>query len=206
MRIVQGGPGELELFAFGEKNQATLNFLEDHAYNLSNTLTSAGRAFMERGREIFERYNGAEALRMAKAAIRTVQHIFQPDSVRSLDNIGAIQQAPLTMQRWLMACPYVREFYHSQRCDGYSNTYIDMEPGSRGVDHTDYRKVMTGMLVEQEEGDADWKVTNYPFDLDDDDVRLTLTEKTDIISTWDLIRSMMQTGQEDPTSPYCDKL
>lgn len=200
MRIVQGGPGTLELFAFGEKTQAALNYLEDQTYNMSQTLTEAGRMFMERGRDIFERYNGAEALRAAKAAIRTVQHYFQADVIRPLTDIGAIQQAPLSMQRWIMADPNIREFYHAQRCEGYAETYMDMEPGSRGMDHSDYRKVISGVIQELPEGDSDWKAY-ISFDGDDDDVRLTLTEKTDVMSTWDLIRSMMSPGREDPTSP-----
>lgn len=200
MRIMQGGPGEMELFAFGQKSQATLNFLEDQAYQLSNTLTTAGRAFMERGKEIFERYNGAEALRMAKAALRSVTHAFQEDIIRPLKTIGSMQQAPLSMQRWIMACPEIREYYHHQRCEGYSDTYVDIEPGSRGIDHSDYRKVVSGLIQECTEGDVDWKTTIY-FEGDDDDVRLTLSEKVDILSTWDLIRSMMAPGKEDPTSP-----
>jgi hypothetical protein len=200
MRIITGDPGTLELFAFGEKTQSALNFLEDQAYRLSDSLTNTGKAFMEQGREVFQRYNGSEALRAAKAAIRTVQYCFQTDIIRPLSNIGAMQQAPLSMQRWIMACPDVRELYHQQRCDGYSDTYIDMEPASIGTDHTDYRKVMSGLIQECVEGDVDWKTTIY-FEGDDDDVRLSLSEKVDIVSTWDLIKSMMTPGKEDPTSP-----
>lgn len=205
MRIIEGGPATLELFAFGEKTQGALNFLEDQAYQLSNTLTDTGRAFMQRGREIFERYNGAEALRAAKSAIRHVQHCFQQDIIRPLTNIGAIQQAPLSMQRWIMASPDIREFYHHQRCEGYADTYVDMEPKSIGIEHTDYRKVMSGVIQECEEGDIDWKTTIY-FEGDDDDVRLSLAEKVDIMSVWSLIKTMMSPGKEDPTSPSCCNL
>lgn len=200
MRVITGGPGTLEMFAFGEKTQSALNFLEDQAYRLSDTLTNTGRAFMEKGKEIFERYNGAEALRAAKAAIRSVQYHFQSDVIRPLNDIGAMQQAPLSMQRWIMACPDVREFYHQQRCDGYVDTYVDMEPTSIGAEHSDYRKVMSGIIQECNEGDVDWK-TNIYFEGDDDDVRLSLCEKTDILSVWSLIKTMMKPGNEDPTSP-----
>jgi hypothetical protein len=155
---------------------------------------------MEKGREVFERYNGAEALRAAKAAIRSVQFCFQEDVIRPLYDIGAIQQAPLSMQRWIMASPDVREFYHQQRCEGYADTYIDMEPKSIGIDHSDYRKVMSGVIQECEEGDFDWKTVIY-FEGDDNDVRLSLSEKVDVLSVWSMIKSMMRPGNEDPTSP-----
>jgi hypothetical protein len=200
VRIITGGPGTLELFAFGDKTQSALNFLEDQAYRLSDTLTNTGRAFMEKGREVFERYNGAEALRAAKAAIRSVQFHFQEDTIRPLYDIGAIQQAPLSMQRWIMASPDVREFYHQQRCDGYADTYVDMEPKSIGADHSDYRKVMYGIIQECDDGEFDWMTKIY-FEGDDNDVRLSLSEKVDVMSVWSLIKSMMKPGSEDPTSP-----
>ena len=204
MIIVQGGgPQDMSLFAFGQMTPATTQMLQAQNFNLGQTLTDAGRAFMERSQQIFERFNGDEAIRRAKAAIRTIQHAFQPDIIRPLRDIGALQQAPYAMQRWIMASPDVREWYHQQRCDGYSNAYVDMEPGSVGEQHRDYRMVMNG--IAQEHPEADWVIYNY-FEHEDDDVKLTLGEQVDILSAWDLVRSMLKLGKEDPTSPYCDKL
>lgn len=207
MVIIEGGPHEFGALAFGEVHPATLNFLESQAYNLSHALNDAGRRFMQRGQQIFEQFNGMEAIRRTKAALRSIQHAFQPDSIRYLDNIASMQQAPVAMQRWIMACPVVREHYHQNRCDGYSDTYVDMEPGSIGANHTDWQKVMNGLLLPHDvEGqEADWKCTTY-FHTDEGDVRLTLTDQIDILSTWDAIKSMMGPGKEDPTSPYCDKM
>lgn len=162
---------------------------------------------MARGREIFERFSGAEAIRLAKAAMRYAQHAFQPNVIRPLQNIADIQQAPGVMQRWVMANPMVREQFHMQRCDGYSETYVDVHPQDRGVNHYDFRRVMSGVLQEctEEEG-ADWKVVNH-FEFDHfDDVQLSTREKDDILTVWDLIEGLMKPGAEDPTSPYCNRL
>lgn len=198
-----GGPQDMSLFAFGQMTPATTQMLQSQNFNLGQTLSDAGRAFLNRSQQIFEQFNGDEAIRRAKAAIRTIQHAFQPDIIRPLRDIGALQQAPYSMQRWIMACPEVRTLYHQQRCDGYSNSYIDVEPNRIGEQHRDYRLVMSG--IAQEHPEADWVIHNY-YEHEADDVKLSLGEQVDIVTAWDLVKAMLDKGGEDPTSPWCDKL
>lgn len=204
MRIINGNAGIYNALSFGEKSQSTLNYLQNQFEFLPQMVTAAGQAFIQRSKEVFESFNSSEAIRKAKAAIRTVQHIFQSDSIRPLQTLGEMQQAPLSMQRWIMACPEVREEYIKHRCEGYSDTYADYNPGVVGPDHNDWRIVNTGIFQEEDE-DGEYKYTCYDTDNEDDPV-LTLGEKGDILSTWDLIKHMMKPGKEDPTSPYCNKL
>lgn len=200
--VIRGGSAEFGQFAFGQKSQATLNFLENQVTNLSQTLTDAGRSFMQRGAEIFERYNGAEAIRMTKAALRAAQHAFQADVIRPLRTISEMQQAPLSMQRWIMACPEIRQMYHEQRCDGYSPTYVDLHPKDIGENHRDWQIVMSGLVRQDEEGDTFF--TEYLGD--ENDPQLDLVEQEDILTTWDLIMAQQRAGKEDATDPYCGKL
>jgi anaerobic ribonucleoside-triphosphate reductase len=207
MRLVSGHPDMFNHIAFGMPNQRMANFLESQFTNLGPVLNEAGQAFIDKSKQVFERFQGSEAMRLAKAAMRTVQHMFDPDTVRYLDNVSALQQARPAMQRWIMASPEVREWYHKQRCDGYSITYLDEHPGDVGVNHTDWRIVNSGVIKElpdDHESGADWMFTNYYFD--DVDTKLTLGEKVDIMSTWDVIKTMLKPGGEDPTSPYADRL
>ena len=202
--IVNGGPDVYASVAFGQKSPATVQFLQQQYDNLSHTLIQAGNSFVDKSRELFERYNGHTAMRLAKAALRSTQHMFQHDVIYSMQSIGAIQQAQLTMQRWIMASPDVRKMYQAQQCDGYSDTYVDMHPGTIGEDHYDYRKVMTGVIqLDPENEEIDWFRKTWYTDHDLGDVDLTLSEKVDILSVWDLMKTMMKPGKEDPTSPYC---
>lgn len=206
--FIQGGPGQanFDAIAFGVPIQANLNFLEERLNNYSTTMQEAGEAFLKRGMDVFNRFGGSEAIRLAKAAVRSVQHAFDKDIVRELKTIGAVQQAGQNMQRWIMASPDVRTLYHQQRCDGYSNSYVDVAPGQIGKDHYDWRLVNTGIIeMTPEDPDHEWVAVQY-LDESDDDVHLSLQEKEEIKSTWDFIKTMMLPGKEDPTSPYCDKL
>lgn len=206
--FIEGGVGgaSFDAVAFGIPSQANLNFLEERLTDFSNTMAGAGRDFINRGLQVFEKYGGSEAIRLAKAAVRSVQHAFDTDCIRELTTIGAVQQAGQKMQRFIMACPEVRQLYHRQQCDGYSNSYIDMEPGSIGHTHYDWRLVNTGIVEETpEDPDYEWSAVNY-FDESANDVDLTLQEKMEIRSTWDFIKTKMLPGKEDPTSPYCNRL
>lgn len=206
--FINGGPGQanFDAIAFGVPIQANLNFLEERLNNYSATMQNAGEAFLKRGMEVFNRYGGADAIRLAKAAVRSVQHAFDKDMVRELKTIGSVQQAGQQMQRWIMANPTVREMFHQQRCDGYSNQYVDIAPNSIGKDHYDWRLVNTGLVNETpDDPDHEWSCVNH-LDESADDVFLSLPEKLEILSTWDFISKLMVPGKEDPTSPYCDKL
>lgn len=204
--IIDGGATAFKTLAFGMPHQGTLNFLEHRLQRTSEFLNETGREFMSRGLEIFNQYAGSEAMRLAKAAIRSVQHAFDPNVIMPLHDIGAIQQAPLSMQRWIMAEPTVRALFHQNRCDGYSDSYVDMHPGQIGQDHLDWRVVNNGYIHETpNDEEYDWTCVNY-FDVREDDVQLDLGEKNTIFDVWDKLRVLVKAGGEDPTSPFCDKL
>jgi hypothetical protein len=117
--------------------------------------------------------------------------------------MGAMQQAPVVMQRWIMAEPTVRTLYHKQECDGFSDTYKDMSPGIVGEQHYDYRRVMDGVI--QEDGDS-WCAKFYMDDLVEGDTPLIFRDKMDILSTWERVTMYIAAGDEDPTSTTADKL
>jgi len=205
--IVNGGRQAYSAIAFGLPNTNTVSFLQNQFTSMSSVMSEAGRSFMERGRELFDKYHGAEAMRLAKAAIRATQHMFMHDAIMELNNISQFQQAKPVMQRWIMACPDIRKLYHQQRCDGYSGSYIDMYPGTIGEDHYDYRKVMSGIMVvgETDDCDYDWRMRVWIED-DENDVTLSFGDKTTILSVWDMVKSMAKPGKEDPTDPLCGTL
>lgn len=202
-----GGVSDFDALMYGQKHQGTLNFLQNNIQQLaqmSHTLTDAGRQFFAGAAQRFEELNSAEAMRLARAAVRRAGSVFQRDEIRSMWELPQIQNAPLTMQRWIMAEPTVRQMYQEQRCDGYSETYVDMHPGAIGADHYDYRRVTNGIIVDDEE--HGWKATIYLDELIEGDRDLTLDEKVDILTTWDIVSSLMKEGSEDPTSSWGGKL
>lgn len=205
MQVIVGGRAEFNGLVYGDKHPGTTRFLQNQAnIGFSNTLTGVGKQMFSNIQSLYDKFNGENVMRLAKAARRKVSGLFQQDVIKPLWSIEEIQRATVNMQRWVMAHPGLREIYHQQRCDGYSNTYVDMHPGDVGEKHYDYRRVMDGFVQEDDEGT--FKVTYYYDDVPEDDVDLTLRDKVDITNTWDQISRFIKHTDHDPTSVYGEKL
>lgn len=205
MQVIVGGQAEFNSLVYGDMHPGTMRFLQNQvSQGFSNTLTDVGRNMLSSVGSLFEKFNGENALRLAKAARRKVTGLFQQDIVKPLWSLEEIQQAALTMQRWVMAHPGIRKLYHDQRCDGFSDTYLDMQPDVFGEKHYDYRRVMDGLATEDQDGTLN--ITYYYDDVPDDDPELSLHDVVDIRNTWDMIERYLKHTDDDPTSIYGDKL
>jgi hypothetical protein len=198
LNIVYGGADAFDAVLYGEKNPVNVEYFRSQVNNVSTTLTDIGKQFFANSNALFEQFHGSDAMRLAKAAVRTAKGLFTPNVVCSIFDIGGFQQAPLVMQRWIMANPVVRETYHKQACDGYSGTYVDMHPDDVGEKHYDYRRVMDNVVQDDDEGG--WFTKSYIEELIVGDRDLLIREKSDILSTWQIVEMFMKAGLEDPTS------
>ena len=201
--VIFGDDRVFSAAAYGVQDWRAQEFLAQQYEGLSSQLTAAGQAFFAGAKNIFEELSGSQAMRLARAAGRKVRSLWNSDEIQRLLDIGAMQHAPLTMQRWIMAEPTVRKLYQQQRCDGYGETYRDMHPGDIGEDHYDYRRVMNGLVVEDEQGNL--TATTY-FDELLDEPELTIEEQIEIIDTWDALKAFLRKGEEDPTSKWAADL
>jgi hypothetical protein len=210
VQVVSGGVSEFNALAYQERHPSTIGFLQGQFENARSAFTEAGSRFVQGAKDLFERFNGDEALRRARALARTVKNAFQRNEIRSIFDLAGLQAANQVMQRWNMANPTLRQMYHDQRVDGYSDSYVDMHPGQIGDDHYDYRLVTNGMVLavpkqkgEEEEG---WKVTFYFEDAVEGDRHLDVSEQSDILSTWDVVEAMLKIGEDDPSNQRGGKL
>ncbi len=205
MQVIVGGQAEFNGLVYGDKHPGTMQFLQNQiGQGFSNTMTDIGQRMFNSVQNLYEKFNGENVLRLAKAARRKVTGIFQQDVVKPLWSIEEIQQATLVMQRWVMAHPGLRKLYHEQRCDGYSDTYVDMQPDSIGEKHYDYRRVMDGFGTEDSDGNLQF--IHYYDDVPDDDPELSIHDRVDIVNTWDMISRYLKHTNHDPSSIYGDEL
>lgn len=198
--LVAGGADAYLAATYGLPHPATLDFIQRQVHNATDTLTAAGRQFMQGAHELYEKYSSSHAMRIMRAAARAATHFWESNTIRYLADIGAMQHAPQVMHRWIMAEPEVRKLYHENRCDGYSHSYVDAAPNDIGDSHYDYRRVMQGVVVETEDGG--WKARTWHEELEDDDYEFSMEEKADILDSWWAIRQIIRAGGEDPTSAF----
>lgn len=203
--VIYGDDLQFRALAYGAPHPGTLEFLANQFNNVSQVVQNGAAMFTERVRSMYDEFNSETAMRLTQAAIRRVTTLWGGDSIRLLDSIADFQNAPNKMVRWIMAEPSVRELYHQQRLDGYSDLYVDVHPGAVGEHHYDYRRVMDGIVVlndDPDENTPEWYAVSYIEDLIEDDVALTLPEQVDIMDTWKAVARHIKIGGDDPTSRY----
>lgn len=205
--FIEGGSMTFDALTYGGPHPGTLNFLQQQFENITPTLQHAGQQFVQQAQSWFEQLNGSAALRAMKSAGRAIKSLWQLDEVRPLTELAQLQFASPTMQRWVMAEPTIRKLYHQGAVDGYSDTYVDAYPKDIGETHYDYRRVMDGIVVVNDEDHPhEWTATTYIDEMYEDEQPLTLEEQMDILDTWDFMRAHLKHSKEDPTSIYCNEI
>lgn len=197
-------PGVFSYLLFPDQNPANLAYFQNQLGQISDTLNEAGRRFMETSREVYERINSSDLAMKARMALRHVKGFFHPNQVVPLEKLEDIMAAQAMMQRFIMAQPDLRAMYHEQRADGYSDTYVDLEPGKIGAAHYDYRRVTDGII--QFADDGSWSAITYSEELRAGDRDLSFGEQVDVLGTWDIVRMFVKAGKDDPSNPWGGEL
>lgn len=198
--LVTGGEHSVESLMYGQQHQNTIEFCRDQMDNMSNGLSMASEAFQERARSLFDTFAGSDAMRLATAAKRAVNSLWDDDNIKELCTIAEMQWAGQTMQRYVMASPFIREKYQKQTIEGYEGSYTDFFEGDIGEDHYDYRRVMNGVMVETKPDT--YYATTYYDDLYPNDRELEIEEQSDILNSWENIKAAILEDKEDPTSKW----
>lgn len=172
-----------------DRYERTMDYLE-------KTSTATGRAFLNKSKEIFESINSSEALRRTRATIRSALGIRRADSLFRVHELDDLRAVGIGMQRFLMADPVIREKYHRQQCDGYSDTYRDVHKGDIGKHHYDYRRVMNGVYRTEKDTDGEEVMVREVFyeHLIEGDRELDFIEQSDIIDSWTIQRMAFEAG------------
>lgn len=198
-QIMEGGADMFNALAHSMPHPNTVNYLQSQLNQPVQAINDASQQFIQQANEAYERFASSDSMRLARAAVRMVGNAWEMDTIRPMHDIGEIQQAKPTMQRWVMALPDIRKLYHQQQCDGYGETYRDIDPGMSGEQQYDYRRVMDGFVEVTDDG---WEATQYFEDLIEGDRDLLLEEQSDIMSTWSRVRQAIHERDEDPTSKW----
>lgn len=210
VRLVVGGAQEFNALAYGQRHPGTMQYLEEQAYRISDNLTDAGRNFFSNVQQLHQQFSGSDAMRQARAVLKMVQGVFQANEIRPLWDVGEFQAVGSVMQRWIMAEPTYRARYHNQLCDGFSDTYRDVEPGVVGRDHYDWRRANDGLMQDVKEDSDQPLLTWYLDPLKEGDRHLELDEKVDIKNVHNrlkyLVAQAILENTEDPGSIFGNKL
>ena len=201
-------PGVMTMMSFPEIPPMARDWVNNQLQSASTMLTDVGRTFFNRATELHRVYNDGTIERAARKVLRGVKSLMHPNMICSLDTIQEIRAAKPVMQRYIMAQPNIRDLYHKQLCDGYSDSYVDLQPGVIGEEHYDYRRVMEHVVqvVPGIDGGEDRiLIQHFLEDLEEGDRQLDPWEKDAILSIWDLVDNAIAC-REDPTDIFGGQL
>lgn len=199
-RVHTGGSGYFDSLFHGELHPGARSFIQRQMEAPSRVMEGAAQQFMDSSRALYEKLSGSSAMRMARAAKRAVGAAWMGNQIQELMTIGQMQHAPPVMQRFIMAEPTLRKMFHQQRLDGYEGSYRDLFPDDIGEQHYEYRRVMDGIVVENDDGS--WYADTFVDDLLPDDDHLDIDQQVDIIDTWANMVAKVREGGSDPTSKW----
>lgn len=196
------GNHEFNALLYPDQNPFHTDYFMTQVNTFNDKLNEFGQQFISGAKAIYDRIHDSQALELARRAIRSAKGLYHTNLILPLLELEHIQAAQPIMQRWNMANPELRALFHQQRCNGYSDTYYDVQPGTIGETHDDYRKVMSGIVVED---DNDFHIDTFIDDIHEGDRELTSSEQFDILRTWEMIRNFIANGN-DPSDPMGGKL
>lgn len=198
---------DIDAELFGEPHQGTLRYLKDRVERFAPRAREVFGGFFEDARDVYERFNGDQALRRIRSRVRKTADAFKRDVIRPLRTLDDIQHAKPIMQRYIMANLMVRIAEEAQQIDGYSDSYRNEFVGRRGFRDPDYMRVIDGVIFTEDrfgiEVDNDpenaWCAYQDLFD-HGDERDLDVIEQADILTTWEIIEMHLAAKKKDPTS------
>lgn len=184
-----------------ENNYETQNYLKEQLNRNCDGFSDITRKFFEESKTLYNNLKNSRALNTAKSAIKYAKGLFHPNTILELDSIEALRSAQAVMQRYVMAEPTIRKMYHEQRCDGFSDTYVDLSPKDIGDNHYDYQRVMQGIVVDEvdDEGNVESYFNNYSEVELSKESELVFEDQIRILNTWEVMKLYISKN-EDPTN------
>jgi hypothetical protein len=176
MRVVEGGRALQHAAAYGRPHQNVLQYVETQRHDYVSGLTELGRAQYDQAIAHASTLVDSHALVIADALRARTESFTQVNSIHRLSTYEEVQNAPQEMVRWLMVAPEIRDVYHDQRCHGFGERYVDLQPGVSRWDHDDYCRVYSGQVNFDDEG----PLVRVCVVGDDDEIPLSTQQKLDI--------------------------
>lgn len=188
---------------FGQLSSGTMSYLQNQISQLSLG-GDFRKELVERSQKLFQDISSSAAFQMADAVLMQAEACMGQDIIEYLSTVQQMQTAASQMQYWIMENPYMREQWQKGRIEGYTDTYVDPEPGAEGEARSGHQKLWHGVLREHEE--QSWTMSLYAGRDEDAARELPVRRIAAIIDTQEAAEWLTRYGEDDVTSQYGAKL
>lgn len=202
MAIVNVTRRAQELAIFGDNSRELGNYLQNQLHRFKDMAVGAGNRIYDSVQQSFQ--NVATSLErfqlrreLNEHGVTQVDNYFEP-----LTSLEKLKTANVTMQRWVMAHPEVKQLYLDQNCVGYEGSYTNISGDGVGENDYDYRLATNGIVFGTEDGG--YEVTDYFEPLLPGDRDLDFEEQLCILDTHEFITALMEHKNYDFTAVDAD--
>lgn len=200
MAVIYATPGEASAVFSAPTSSRAMDVIRGSVQAFRDAIPNIPQYVDERVNQYCNAVFGQDIGRRVQALRNYVSHAFDGNEIRPLYSLDDVQHAPPVMQRYIMADPMVREYYHQGRIEGYGDQYVDADPGCIGRDHYDYRRATDGLILENSET-GKLESHTYIELLRGDDQHLTPMQKLSIALARQNAQDAILEG-DDPTSVW----
>ena len=189
---ISGGEDAFNSLLFTPRPEV-VEYLQQNMYQALDKLQGYNDQFVQVTQNMFNAVNSADAIQRAKQFLHSAQSSIDPNAIYPLYE-NNIYDANTVMQRYVMVEPTIRKLYEEQRCYGYDDMFLDINPDitAKNIkEHDDYRAVMDGVLQFTDDTGY-WE--NYL-----DVTPLDIMDQVAVLTTWDTVKTMIAEGK-DPTA------
>lgn len=204
--VITGDSAVVDALLFGMPTQSATAFVQREFDRFaSSAIGEFGQQLVSQARTLYDRFTNSTVVNMMQAALNQTRAISMADTIYRFNRLEDFQIAQPMMQTFIMANPMIRGMYHEQRCDGYSDSYVDEHPGKIGENHVHWQIVNNGHVKENADGEMSW--TNYSGAFGEEGgTILHPVQAHSVLATWRGLEKLIADGEFDPTSPWNGKL
>lgn len=174
------------------------DWLSESSSRVLSQLSDRARDFFDRSSRYRERIGFDRAMAMRDQIKRTAQRLINDeDDLRFLTDLLDFQLAKPKMRRYLMADPEIRQMYREKRLSGWENAVED-DPTLPVNEVPEYQHLMQGVIV----GEKYSYISNELLGLYEEHEPLTISDRADVMLSWDRMKAIIKYDKLDPTSAY----
>lgn len=194
--IVNASEPTLDLILYGDKSNIVSNYLSRQLQNLQPAYNEFSARIHNAMQTSYDYVNDrllhyGLINQLNQSGVQVIDNYYS-----DLLTFNQLREANVTMQRWIMSHPEVRQLYLDGNLKGYPDTYINVSGETIGDSDYSYRRVMDGVLQDTENG---YRINHYLEDLHIGDKELEHFEKVRILNTYDAIDYILKTNDFDFT-------
>lgn len=192
----------IDYMLYGDRSNVVSDYLYSQMQALPQTFTGLGQRVQKALSDSYSFVTDKLTKYGIMSQITSSGASIADNNFNALYSYDSLVNANLSMQRYVMSHPQLKQLYVEQNIDGYSDTYVNLTGKDIGDNDYNYRMVMDGVLTSDKD---QWVVKHYIQDLLPGDKELDFIERDAILSTWDTVNYILDTCNFDFTCKHNPK-